>query len=859
MREGSRLVIAGRRPRDSYMMDCRQAANGLFQAPSAFRHKIFPSTTTCKIAIPQFCAMSNNAIKPGLISSLEGYLERKDQEYKTRYECWLSGVANHQYPPTTWPADQCLLTRLPAELLVLICEPLYQADLFHLALTCRALAHYPTHLLYTRDITDFDCLALRWACTFGTVPTLQRTLSYGAPVDHVFDARSHAECSWAIGGPFENWLCNTPLKTAIAANEPEIIRVLCAHGADVNARDAKLTGFEYKRWELLCPINFVIGSPDMPAIKGFEFGNPQIVRCLLDAGADPNQYTSPGRPLYRTPKVLGVTPLVMAMQASVPVETVKLLLERGANPMLIGSYEGFFRYQGHFLVTGGHIRGAPGEFWDRSPLCAALFCSVVTDIWPLDPDKIQLLLAHGGLDELGTLRIPQQSRQLQPVLYRYWNNMQIVKLMEMFIAAGADIAGWAARGISPILSVIWWAERFISLSWKKGAVQKVSNALIKTCEVIKLLAEATLVRDAGEPIQKSAIIDEVVLVSAEAFCPLSGLPEHRKDQTALRYVCGPFRFVGATTLVPLLLHYGADINSADSAGRTALHHAAMFTSGERVRMLVKFVGRPASSGLAVNARDAQGWTPLHYACLFGFWTAASGQVITARLLLDNGADIQARTTSGWTPLSLAIFSANPGMVELLLNRGGRLHDLLLLPPGCENQVEPTTVPVGRFMLLRRDELSCQGLLADLMPELAASRTRIAKLLESRIGISLPVTRRSEMDYPSLPPGSMVCHVHVAREEGEYYPDLPLGHMLWNIHTHPQLPAFRVDMVDSPFGMSRVDFNKLTTPNFDQDMNGVLNALEQYGLEAWIASVGDPPHALMFWEGRRSSDDPAEWA
>lgn len=803
--------------------------------------------------------MSNNIIKPGLISSLEGYLERKDQEYKTRYEFWWSGVANHHYPPATWPADQCLLTRLPAELLVLICEPLYQADLFHLALTCRALAHYPTYLLYTRDITDFDCLALRWACTFGTVPTLQRTLSYGAPVDHVFDAQSHAECSWVIGGPFEAWLCNTPLRTAIAANEPEIIRVLCAHGADVNALDAKLTGFEYKRWELLCPINFALGSPDMPAIKGFDFGNPQIVRCLLDAGADPNQYTSAGRPLYRTPKVQGVTPLVMAMQASVPVETVKLLLERGANPTLVGSYEGFFRYQGRFFITGGHIRGTPGEFWDRSPLGAALFCSVVTDIWPLDQDKIQLLLAHGGLDELGILHLPQESRQLQPVLYRYWNNMQIVKIVEMFIAAGADIAGWAARGISPILSVIWWAERFISLSWRKDAVQKVSNAIIKTCEVIKLLAEATLVRDAGELIRKSAIIDEVVLVPAQDFYSLGGLPRHRKDQTALRYVCGPFRFVGATTLVPLLLHYGADINSADSAGRTALHHAAMFTSGERVRMLVEFVGRPAFSGLAVNAPDLQGWTALHYACLFGFWTAASGQVITARLLLDNGADIQARTTSGWTPLSLAVFTANSSMVELLLDRGAHAHDLLLLSPGYESQAEPTTVSVGRFMLLRQDELNCQGLLPLLMPELAASRTRIAELLESRIGISIPVTQRYETGHPSLPPRTMVCHVHTAREEGENHSDLPLGHMLWNIHTHPQLPAFRVDILDPPFGISCVDFNKLTTQNFDQDMNRVLSALEQYGLEAWIASVGDPPDALMVWEGRRSSDDSVDWA
>ncbi|KAK3315808.1 hypothetical protein B0H66DRAFT_624516 [Apodospora peruviana] len=44
-------------------------------------------------------------------------------------------------------------------------------------------------LMYRRDITDFDCSALRWSATYCQVSTMERTLFYEAPVTYIWQDR----------------------------------------------------------------------------------------------------------------------------------------------------------------------------------------------------------------------------------------------------------------------------------------------------------------------------------------------------------------------------------------------------------------------------------------------------------------------------------------------------------------------------------------------------------------------------------------------------------------------------------------------------------------------------------------------
>jgi ankyrin repeat protein len=757
--------------------------------------------------------MSRKAVRPGLIPSIWDYLEQRKKEYKALRAAWLRGTTDGQYAPPTWPADRCMLVRLPAELLLMVCDPLYQADLYHLALTCRALAGIALHLLYERDITRFDCLSLRWACTFGIVPTLERALSYGAPADHLFRPRAHEKCAW-VRGEFANsskfgpLLCDTPLATAIVANEPEIVRLLLANGVDPNAPDHKASDPIHSRSiECMFPIHLAMGAPHLRHLYStFAPGNPSVVRHLLDAGANPNTYTTSNRPRYFSPSVRGFTPLLMAMQAEVPVETVRLLLERGADPTLLGSYH----------VTVLHRWGCYGEFWDRSPLGAMLLCSGVSNLYPLNLEKVQLLLAYGGVHEMCYMSSSNAWPDIpMPVLFRHWNHRQVADVLRLFIAEGADIASWGTTAIPATLSLIWWTEQFISRCYQNGEFDKIPKVIAKACEVITLMAEATLVEDGPGPVQKSAIIDGVVSPDVDGgsrLCPA------RKGQTALRYVCGPLKVDGLASLVPVLLRYGADFNSADSHGRTALHHAAMFSSGGRVGELVGFLGGPAASGLAIDALDSRGWTPLHYACLFGIWNEPGDQVATARLLLEHGANCRLRTNNEWTPLALAAFTANWGLVDLLLDHGAHFKDLFLRRG---SDPEPTMVPIGRILFSRGNDDF--GSTPEIGTALATAKACTATLLSQRTGI--PVYVPPVLEFPMLPRRSV------------------LQRDLDSMSKH-----FGIDLADHPFGLSAINLKDLTGWKFEDEIEGVLDTLDELGLDAWVATVRGLARPAIFWRG-----------
>jgi len=98
---------------------------------------------------------------------------------------------------------------------------------------------------------------------------------------------------------------------------------------------------------------------------------------------------------------------------------------------------------------------------------------------------------------------------------------------------------------------------------------------------------------------------------------------------------------GTPPIARTLLEHGADPNSPDNFGTTALHLA----SHTRPRA-VTFAEVLLEYGANVDARDENGSTPLHgAACRLNL-----GAVV---VLLDRGADPRAQTNKGETPIQLA--------------------------------------------------------------------------------------------------------------------------------------------------------------------------------------------------------------
>ena len=111
------------------------------------------------------------------------------------------------------------------------------------------------------------------------------------------------------------------------------------------------------------------------------------------------------------------------------------------------------------------------------------------------------------------------------------------------------------------------------------------------------------------------------------------------------------------TTVRSLLREGADVNTAQGDGMTALHWAAVTGQHDTAKMLLY-----AGANLRATTR-LHAYTPLHLA-------SRSGHPSTVKLFLDSGADYTVTTTTGVTSLMLAASSGSADAVAALI--GGRV-------------------------------------------------------------------------------------------------------------------------------------------------------------------------------------------
>jgi ankyrin repeat protein len=121
-----------------------------------------------------------------------------------------------------------------------------------------------------------------------------------------------------------------------------------------------------------------------------------------------------------------------------------------------------------------------------------------------------------------------------------------------------------------------------------------------------------------------------------------------------------------------LLRAGADVNTTDADGTTALMHSVIESDVTMMKLLL-------DSGAEVNARNSQGSTALMYAAV---------SLDKTRLLLDRGADVNVKGKGGATPMSVAVttFGSTP-VLKLLVAKGAKPENRLMVGVAQKGDLE----------------------------------------------------------------------------------------------------------------------------------------------------------------------------
>ncbi|KAL4919526.1 ankyrin repeat-containing domain protein [Aspergillus aurantiobrunneus] len=429
------------------------------------------------------------------------------------------------------------------------------------------------------------------------------------------------------------------LFAAAANGHSDIVRSLVAKDRDLLEKEQPTTPLYiasvWDQWETAKLLIDLGARPDYdpasdgwtPLIGAADSGYTQTVRILLENGANPN-LCGPGEQ---------DTSLWFAVMRAKSVECVRALLEYDADP----NHE--FLQPPLVIEICSSSEISPEKKID-------LLEALVNNTPPIDIDKV---------DSNGTTGLMWAASSGNTAL------------VEFLIAQGANVSATDDDLRGPLYyAVINGHREIIKKLLAKGApvnsLTKAETTLLqlsveKGVEQVSMLLDAganpELENGDGLTVLNAAVVEEkpeVVKLLLDRKVDIN----HR-DRADWSPIHDASAYCPNAEIVRLLADAGANLTETAANSQSPLHLAASKPRPDIVAVLLEFRGT-----LDIEQRNGSGETPLIKAVM-------SGNMECIRRLLHAGADINAQCSDGWTPLMRAIYIHEPhDVVSFLLSRPG---------------------------------------------------------------------------------------------------------------------------------------------------------------------------------------------
>ena len=396
------------------------------------------------------------------------------------------------------------------------------------------------------------------------------------------------------------------------ADHIKVVQALIEAGADVNWQ-----GEDY---------------PSYPPLEGaVRIGNADIVRILIEAGADPR--TEPG----------GVPLLSIASNA----EIVRMLVEAGAptagNEQLASA------------VTG------PATQSDRNSALASaaaagdidqmrMFIGLGADVNAGNEDGTTVLMWAAGVgknNHAETMRfLIDVGADVKAASNEGWTALHSAagigdpESVRILLDAGANASARTAQGVTPLHQA------------SGSDSPETARALLDASADVNAGAEdgTTPLHEASHRFGDPAIAQLLIAAGAD----VNAVNDHRDTPLHLAVDRAGF---GNPEVARVLVSAGANVNAQNKRRETPL--AAGIPEPEILQLLL-------NAGADVNTKDSFGRSVLHQA-VSEF--EPSPEIV--RILLDAGADVNAKDISGRSVLSEAIRRDNAEIIQILVDAGAK--------------------------------------------------------------------------------------------------------------------------------------------------------------------------------------------